>query len=122
MTVGRVVRDGVEQHADPARVRCLDERAEIVFRPVIQPGVEVVGHGVPEVAGERARDWGEPERGDAEVAQVVQSRGDGREPWLPEGARDDAIDDRALDPRAGYGRHRATAYAIAAISLHARAP
>ena len=70
--VGRVVRDVVEQDLEAELVGAGEERVEVVQRPVLRIDRRVVGDVVAEVALRRLVDRRQPDRVDAERAQVRQ--------------------------------------------------
>jgi hypothetical protein len=99
-----VRRHQVEEHPQPERVRLADERVEIVERPQPRVDARVVGDVVAEVRERRGVDRREPERGHAEVGEVVEPP---RDPGqvadavavrVLERARVDLVDDRVPPP------------------------
>src|SRR5829696_6642014 len=75
----RVVEDDIEDDAQPAPMRLADELHEIVARPEPRIDLEEVLDAIAVVGVEMAallEHGAEPDRGRAEVAQVVKLRGD----------------------------------------------
>jgi hypothetical protein len=70
--VGRVVDDELRDHANPARVRLLDELLHVLERPVRRVHAGVVRDVVPVVTERRRKERQEPQRGDPELGEVVQ--------------------------------------------------
>jgi hypothetical protein len=100
----RVVHHQVCDHADPALVGLLDERLEVVDRPVVgMDGVEV-GDVVAAVAQRRGVHRQQPDAVDAEPLQVVQLLDQPAEIAgavvvpVEEAANVDLVEDRRLEP------------------------
>ena len=74
--VGRVVRDEVEEHAQPELVGAGDQRVGVGERAEERVDVGVVGDVVAEVGHRRAVDRRQPDRVGAEVADVLEPIGD----------------------------------------------
>ena len=73
--VGRgVVQHEIADHAQAARMRRIEEAAQVVQGAVVRMHVEIVGHVVAVVAARRRVVGQQPERVDAERYQIVQSR------------------------------------------------
>jgi len=70
--VGGVVDDQLGDDPDPAIVRLGDETPHVVERPVCGVNPGVVGDVVAVVAQRRGKEGQEPQRGDAEILQVVE--------------------------------------------------
>jgi hypothetical protein len=75
MLVGRVIDDQLGDHAQAATPGVLHEAAEISRRPEGRIDVAVIGDVVAVVAAGARIERQQPERGDAEVAQVVETLG-----------------------------------------------
>ena len=104
MLVGGVVADELGDHPQAAPVRLADELAEVAHRAVVGVDAEVVGDVVAVVLERRRVERQQPDRRDAEVAQVVELLGQAPEVADPvavavaEGADVDLVDDRVLVP------------------------
>src|SRR3990172_641329 len=104
MLIGSVVEDEIEDDAETARVRAVEEALEIVERPVLRRDARVVGHVVPAIELRRGVVRRKPEGVNAEVIQVIQPRHDAREvaDAIPipvrKTARVDLIKDGGLSP------------------------
>ena len=103
--VGRgVVHDEVGDHAHPALVRLLDERLEVVDRPVVRVDREEVGDVVAAVAQRRRVHRQQPDAVDAEPLQVVELVDQPAEVAgavvvaVEEPADVDLVEDRGLEP------------------------
>src|SRR3954468_6745339 len=72
----RVVRDDVDHHADVAPVRVGEQCVEVLKRPELRVDVDIAGDVVAVVGSGRGEERGEPDRVDAEAAQVRQARAD----------------------------------------------
>ena len=77
--VGGVVQDELGDDAQPAAVRGAQERPEVAHRPVVGVHLAVGRDVVPVVAKRRGVEGQEPDRGDAEVLQVVEPLGEAAE-------------------------------------------
>jgi len=71
-----VVHHVVEDHADAARMRLFQQFVQVGQRAVGGLDVAVVGHRVAMVAVLALADRHQPEAGDAQVAQVIELRGE----------------------------------------------
>jgi len=93
MPVTRVVRDDVEEDADPTRLGFADQRVDVV--KIAEDGLDglVVGDVVPPVLVGRDGDGVEPDAVDAEPLEVIKARDDPRQV-------SDAVSVR-IHPRAG---------------------
>ena len=69
-----VVDDVVDDHADAAGVRFLQQGAHVVHAAVVGLDAEVVGGGVAVVAVSAALDGHQPQAADAQVLQHIQAR------------------------------------------------
>ena len=103
--VGRgVVDDEVDDDADAALVRGLDERAEVLDRAVVRVDAVEVGDVVAAVAKRRGVERQEPDAVDAEPLQVVELVLEAPEVARPvvvaveERARVDLVEDGGLEP------------------------
>jgi len=84
MLVRGVIRHEVDEHADSAAVRLLEEAVEIPERAEGRIDVAVIGYVVAEVLHRRPIERRDPDRVDAErgrraVVQVVETAGDAGE-------------------------------------------
>ena len=84
MLVRRVVRNEIDEDADPTAMRLLEEAIEVRERAEDRIDVLVVGHVVAEVGHRRAVEGGDPDRVDSErrrrsVIQVIEAASDARE-------------------------------------------
>ena len=110
MLVGGVVRDVVQQHAQPELVRPRDQGVGVVERAEQRIDVGVVGDVVAEVGHRRAVDRRQPDRVGAEVAHVLEALGDAAQVadavavGVGEGARIDLVDDGRAPPGRGHRR------------------
>ena len=108
--VRRVVGDEVEQHPQPELVRPGDQRVGVGERAEQRVDVGVVGDVVAEVGHRRAVDRRQPDRVGAEVAHVLEARGDAAQVadavavGVRERARVDLVDDGRAPPRVGHRR------------------
>ena len=104
----RVVRDHVDDHAEPERVGPLDEAVEVGERPELGVDGAVVRDVVPEVGLGRGVERAEPHGPDAEVGDVAQPLGhagqvaDAVAVGVLEGAGVDLVDHVGLPPRSGH--------------------
>ena len=104
--VGDVVRDDVDDRADPERARLGDQLLGLLERPERRVDRAVVGDVVAAVGERRRVPRLEPERVDAEVAQVGQPLADAGEVADPVAVRVgeapdvDLVDDGVAPPRA----------------------
>ncbi len=125
MLAGAVVHDEIDDHADTARVRRVQEGLEIGRRPVVRLDARVVGDVVAVVAGRGADrhqpDTGDPQvvvRGGVAVVQVVQTLGqtpqvaDAVTVAVLEAAHEDLVEDGIVPP-VQLGSLRASAVAAA---------
>src|SRR5207248_7833837 len=76
MAIGRVVQHDVDRDADAATMRGVDERLEIGERAELWIDVLVVADVVAEINLRRGIERRDPERGHAEVGEIVEARGD----------------------------------------------
>ena len=108
-----VVGDPVEDHAQAAPVRLLDERVGVGKRAEGRVDVRVVAYVVAEVRHRRAVEGREPEGVDAQIHEMVEAGGDSGEVAhavavrVGEGARIDLVDDAGAPPRGFLRRHGA---------------
>jgi hypothetical protein len=79
MLVGRVVQDELGDDAQPPPMRLTEEHFEVLQRAAIRVNVEVVGRVVPVVLHRRRVERQEPQRGDAELLEVIELLGQTRE-------------------------------------------
>ena len=104
-----MVRDEIEQHADPARVRLRDESIEVLERAEVGMNPRVVGDVVAPVDVRRRVDRVEPDRVDAEPLEVVEALGHAREVADPvavrvgERARVDLVQHCVAPPAVTHG-------------------
>ena len=111
MLVARVVRNPVDQHAQPARVRVGQEPVEVGERAEERIDVAVVRDVVAVVLHRRAEERGDPDRVDAEPDQVIEVPTDALEvadavaARVAEAARIDLVDDGGLPPGRVGVRH-----------------
>ena len=100
-----MVHDEVGDHADAALVGGLDERADVVDRPVVGVDVVEVGDVVAAVAQRRRVHRQQPDAVDAEPLQVVELLGQAAEVAravavaVEEAAQVDLVEDRGLEPQ-----------------------
>jgi len=71
MLIGGVVEDQVQDDADVAGVRLVEEGGEVCQRAVLGRDVRVVGNVIPAVKQRRRVMRRQPDRIDAEISQVV---------------------------------------------------
>jgi hypothetical protein len=71
--IGRVVDDQLGDHAQPAAMRFAQERAEVLERAEVPMHAVVVGDVVAVVAQRRGVERQQPESGDPDLVQVVES-------------------------------------------------
>ena len=134
MLVAGVVHDEVDDHADVALVRLVEEVVEVLHRAGLGEDVGVVGDVVAAVAQRRGEERRHPEAVDAEPVQVVELLGQAAEVadavavGVLEGAHQDLVEDRGLEPvrlvevrrgrvAAGAGDHAAVAVVVLAGRL-----
>ncbi len=77
--VGGVVDDELGDDAQAALLRFQDEAAKVLHRPEVGIDVAVVGDVVAVVAAGRGVERQQPQRGDAEILQIVELVGQPRE-------------------------------------------
>ena len=99
-----VVHDEVDDHADPAPVRRVEELLEVIDGADLRQDVVVVGHVVAAVAEGRGEERRHPQAVDAEPGQVVELVGEPLEVadavavGVVERADEDLVEDRGLEP------------------------
>src|SRR5579862_8805798 len=109
MLIRSMIRHQVEDDADAAPMRLGNHAVEAGKRAEVAMHVAVVADVVTPIAQRRWIDRAQPERIDAELAQVIEMRGDAVEVAdavairVGKTARIDLIEDRVLPPMA---RHR----------------
>ena len=124
MVAGGVVHHQVGDHADPPRVRGVDQVVDVLDRPVVGMDVGEVGDVVAAVAQRRAVEGQQPDAVDAQPLQVVELLGQAAEVaravavGVIEAADVDLVEHRPLEPqrlgleplaRLGSGRGRGPA-------------
>ena len=70
--VGRVIDDQLSDDSQSAFVRFGEKRAEIVERSVVWIDIEIIGDVVAVIAQRRRIKWQEPDRGDAELLEIIE--------------------------------------------------
>ena len=110
VVVGGVVRDDVDDDADAAGVQGFEHGVEVVEGPQARVDVAVVRHVVAAVGELGGIEGTQPDRVDAEFAQVVGAGGDARQIAQPvavrvgEAAGVDLVDDGLAPPLRHGGR------------------
>ena len=109
--VTRVVHDEVDDHAEAALVRLVEELVEVLDGPDLREDVGVVGDVVAAVAQRRGEERRDPEAVDAQPGQVVELLDQALEVagavavGVAERADHDLVEDRGLEPVGGGARH-----------------
>ena len=107
MLVARVVHDEVDDHADAALVRLVEEEAEVVDGADLRVHAGVVGDVVPVVAQRAREERRDPQAVDAQPLQVVELLDQAAEVagavgvGVAERADQDLVEDRGLEPLGG---------------------
>jgi hypothetical protein len=113
MLIRRVVRDEVDEHADAAPVRLLEQMVEVVERAEDRIDVAVIGDVVAEIGHRGAIEGREPHRVDAQrrrrsVVQMVEAPRDAAQiahavaVRVLKGARVDLVEDALAPPRSAH--------------------
>src|SRR5262249_51262765 len=104
MLAGAMVRHEIEDDAYAALVQRARQRVEIAKRPEARIDIDIVGDVIAEVGHRRGGDRRQPDRIDAEPAQIIDALEDSAEiadaiaVAVLEGARIDLINDGRLPP------------------------
>src|SRR5215472_1190915 len=72
MLIGRVIDDNLGDHPHPAPVRFAKKILKVTQRPICRMDIGVLGYVISVIAQRGWEKWKKPERGDAEVLQVIQ--------------------------------------------------